>query len=178
MSVALRESEMQDEVKENDEDLDVTNSNANLTFDETITGSLIDGEETNNATVGAPIMRRRASFNLNTASASGGNIGSNSNSMDAMQQRQFNKAARRASRLSINMDLATTQMFSMGAQTASTSSSSSSLSRTMLKNAIKLTADERTAISTLFQYFREHPSDLLALSTKLSTFQVILYELI
>lgn len=176
MSVALRESEMAEELKENDEDLDINNTNANFTFDESIMGGL-DGDDTNNATIATPIMRRRASFNMNNASAAGVNTASNTNSMDAMQQRQFNKAARRASRLSINMDITAAQMFSMGIQTASmASSSSSSLSRTMLKNTIKMTADERIAISTLFQYFREHPNDLLALSTKLSTFQVRIYK--
>lgn len=185
MSMAFREAEMTDEVKEGDgllgggDDGENTATNGTTNYDENMAGSYIDGEEGGAliAPVPPPAPRRRASLsttnNAPPAVAPGAPGGSSGGtSMDAMQQRQFNKAARRASRLSINMDLATAQMFSMGTPGAPLTSTTSSLNRQTLKAASKLSTEERTAISTLFHYFRTHPGDLLALSSKLTTFQV------
>lgn len=186
MSMAFREAEMTDEVKEGDallgggEDGENTATNGTTNYDENMAGSYMDGED-GGALIAPvpppPAPRRRASLsatnNAPPAVAPGApGAASGGSSMDVMQQRQFNKAARRASRLSINMDLATAQMFSMGTPGAPLTTTTSSLSRQTLKGASKLSTEERTAISTLFQYFRTHPSDLLALSSKLTTFQV------
>lgn len=182
ISVPVRDSEMTDEIKENDgmnDEQDGSNNNTatnSIGYDEL---GYLDGEE--GALMNNNTMRRRASLSTSSNSGSGNN-GNNSNtgnnpssnaaSIDAMQQRQFNKAARRASRLSISMDLAAAQMYTNMPPTGGLmSSTTSALSRTTLKNAAKLSTEERNAISTLFRYFRTHPHDLLVLSSKLHTFQ-------
>lgn len=99
------------------------------------------------------------------------------NATEAMQQKQFNKAARRASaRLSISMgEIASAQMFaSLGQQqpTPGGGLSSSAFSRSSLKAAGRLSGSERAAVSTLLVHFRANPDDLLSLSQKIVGTQV------